>query len=46
MQPIWEKIQSYPVLQIRRGNRDNLGIISHIFPLKNIFCDPLLEPSH
>ena len=30
------------VLQIRRGNRDNLGaILLHI----NIFCDPSLEPS-
>ena len=28
------------------GNRDNLGIISHIFSLKNIFCDPSLERSH
>ena len=26
----------YAVLQIRRGNRDNLGIISHIFPEKHI----------
>ena len=34
----------YTVLQIRRGNRDNLGIISHVFQ-KNIFCDPPLEPS-
>ena len=42
------------VLQIRRGNRDNLGIISHISKKKtnkkqqknnNIFCDPSLEPS-
>ena len=34
------------VLQISRGNRDNLGIISLIFPpKKNIFCDPSLEPS-
>ena len=33
------------VLQIRRGNRDNLGIIS-IFFHKNISCDPPLEPSH
>ena len=33
------------VLQIRRGNRDNLGISSYISPL-NIFCDPSLEPSH
>ena len=26
-----------PVLQIRRGNRDSLGIISHIFPQKTYF---------
>ena len=25
-----------PVLQIRRGNRDNLGMISHISPLKHL----------
>ena len=31
------------VLQIKKGNRDNLGIISHILH-KNIFCDPSLEP--
>ena len=31
-------------LQIRRGSRDNLGIISHLLH-KNIFCDPSLEPS-
>ena len=36
---------AFTVLQIRRGNRDNLGIISHIFH-KNILCDPSLEPSH
>ena len=30
--------------RVRRGNRDNLGIIT-IFH-KNIFCDPSLEPSH
>ena len=35
----------WAVLQIRRGNRDNLGIISHL-TLENIFCDPSLEPSH
>ena len=29
----------------KRGNRDNLGIIS-IFLHKNIFSDPSLEPSH
>ena len=34
-----------PMLQIRRGNSDNLGIISHISP-QNIFCDSLLQPSH
>ena len=34
----------YIVLQIRRGNRDNLGMISRVFQ-KNIFCDPPLEPS-
>ena len=33
------------VLQIRRGNRDNLGSIIHISP-SNVFCDPSLEPSH
>ena len=33
------------VLQIRRGNRDNLGII-HIFLHKSKFCDPSVEPSH
>ena len=33
------------VLQIRKSNRDNLGIISHISPSKHI-CDPSLEPSH
>ena len=33
------------MLQIRRGNRDNLGI-NVIFLHKNIFCDPPLEPSH
>ena len=32
------------VLQIRGGNKDNLGIMSQIFH-KNIFCDPPLEPS-
>ena len=31
-----------PVLQIRRGNRDNFGLISNIFH-KNIFCHPSLE---
>ena len=30
------------VIQIRRSNRDNLGIISQIL---NIFCDSSLEPS-
>ena len=30
------------MLQIRRNNSDNLGIIVHIFH-KNIFCDPSLE---
>ena len=33
------------VLRIRRGNWDNLGIIS-IFLHKNIFYDPALEQSH
>ena len=28
------------VLQIIRVNRDNFGIIIHIFYRKNIFCDP------
>ena len=32
------------VLQIRRGNRDNLGIIFLFLSLKHI-CDPSLEPS-
>ena len=32
------------MLQIRRDNRDNLGMLSHISPLKHIF-DPSLEPS-
>ena len=36
--------QPITVLQIRRGNRNNLGIINHILH-KNIFCDPSLEPS-
>ena len=31
-------------LQVRRGNRDNIGIIAK-FLHKNIFCDPSLEPS-
>ena len=31
------------VVQIRRGNGDNLGIISHIFFIKT-FCDLSLEP--
>ena len=35
----------FTVLQIRKGNRDNLGII-FIFLHKNIFCDSSLEPSH
>ena len=33
------------VLQIRRGSRDNFGIIIHIPTVKNIFCDPSLEGS-
>ena len=33
---------SRSVLQIRRGNKDNLGMI---FFVKNIHCDPSLEPS-
>ena len=32
------------MLEIRRGKRDNLGIIFHISPLK-ICCDSSLEPS-
>ena len=32
------------VLQIRRGNRYNFGIIIPYYR-KNIFCDPSLEPS-
>ena len=35
----------YTVLQIRRGERANLGTISHILH-KNILCDSSLEPSH
>ena len=35
----------FQVLQIRRDNMDNLGIISHISP-QNIFCDLSFEPSH
>ena len=34
------------VLQIRRDNRDNFGIITHISTTINIFCDHSLEPSH
>ena len=34
----------YTVLQIRKGNLDNLGITSLISPQKQIF-DPSLEPS-
>ena len=30
----------YLVLQMRKGDRDNLGIISHISPYKNIFYGP------
>ena len=33
------------MLQIRKDNRDNSGIISHISPLKR-FCDLSLELSH
>ena len=33
------------MLQISRGDRDNLGIISHTLH-ENIFCDPSLELSH
>ena len=33
------------MLQISRGNRDNLGLISSNLH-KDIFCDPLLETSH
>ena len=33
-----------PVLQIRTGNMDNLGILFNI-SLKNMSCDPILEPS-
>ena len=32
-------------LQVRKGNKGNLGKISHISQ-KNLFCDPSLEPSH
>ena len=34
------------MLQIRRGKRDNLGIIRAIFLHKNISCDPSFEPFH
>ena len=34
------------VLQIKRSSRDNLEIIIPMFPKKNIFFDPSLEPSH
>ena len=34
----------FSVLQIRRGKRDNLGIIFHITPLKHMLR-PSLEPS-
>ena len=38
-----DPLKQLTVLQIRRGNRDNKGIISHISPYKiNIFCDLLL----
>ena len=37
-------LQPLAVLQIRRFNRDILGIIFHIH--KNICCDTSLEPSH
>ena len=41
-----QNIETIPVLQIvRKGNRDNMGIISHILH-QNIFCDPPLEPFH
>ena len=33
------------MLLIRRGNRDNFGIIIHIVPKKNIFYDSSLDPS-
>ena len=29
----WAPVSLFPVLQIRKGNRDNLGIIFHITPL-------------
>ena len=35
----------HTVFHIRRGNRDNLGIISHISH-KSIVCDPSLELSY
>ena len=37
-------LQYYSVLLIRRGNRDNLGIIFPFFN-KNVCFDPSLEPS-
>ena len=33
------------MLQLRRGKRDNFGIIFRIPPI-NIYCDPSLEPSY
>ena len=33
------------VLQIRTGERDNLGIIKSCLSIKT-FCDPSLEPSY
>ena len=40
---VWNTVIS-SVLQIRRGNRDNFGMIIHIYH-KNIFCDSSLELS-
>ena len=39
-----EAIEECGMLKIRRGNGENLGIISHISPEKHI-CDPSLELS-
>ena len=29
----------------KKGNRDNLGIIFHLFNKNKIYCDPSFEPS-
>ena len=37
-------LKDLTVLQIKRGKRDNLGIIFHIDPLKHMLR-PIIEPS-